>query len=255
MNKNMILIAVKSAIQLRCCDNIKLVEGFDLKYGEHNGIIGSGSFTPSHMVSKYFCENCGQVFQSTDSNKLDDGREKREELAGKILHNTRVVRLKKDLNQNEIFHDNKENSRLNDEKALSSFVKDSVIRCYVDRNSGNSSMLVHEDPQKSSGWFIVSGEKFPKLVWWDKYVRTERFLLKKEKKEIEEKYNAMQKVNAGGKIQMISRTLEFEYEGRNSTKIIGSKLSKPLPIGSERAEKIFHPVLIKDFYVPLSAIS
>lgn len=248
MNKDYISLKVLMPDNSVCCvcpvcKGI-IVEKFYKQYGQHNGIIGPGSRTNSWVVSDCVCCDCGCVYHSTQTNKLDYFHDKRLKQATELLENTRPIRLIKDFFPGDILRKETDGQYRSFSGGIEFFKKGSLLRIKKTEQGSvrrNSAASLHDDGFQSSPYIVPKREgKFAELVWWQKLYYTKKPLPKSRKKELEKRIEA----DTVHKFKIPSASDKILLKNFNTAGTMETKKNKPLPSGSVKA----YCVYISDFF-------
>ena len=100
VKKNVSFMNIGTRMLCKIC-NGRVLEKISLKYGQSNGIIGPGSYTPAYVTSEGFsCEKCGLMYRPTRQNDLE--HQKIGEAIQEIMYNYIEIKVIRPLSEEEI---------------------------------------------------------------------------------------------------------------------------------------------------------
>jgi hypothetical protein len=238
------------------CNKGVILERFTLHVVSRgsNGIIGPGSrsWQGTEIITSYHCENCGIKFEPTIMNKLTKNSERNFKIADAKLKVTKLIALKRNLSEGEVFRldpGNNHNMVKEDTLLTKAFLENASLYLYLPTKDYPDGFEDH----RPEPYIVKIGNTF-NIVYWSKMSYTSKYLSKKEKQRIKTEYNTYQKKRASNAGLQKNYMLELEFAGLNTTTHPVEVKSKPLPIGSVKAVKVFLSQPLGDFYIPANAI-
>lgn len=255
-------ISFQTNTECPICKNSRIFEKCTLHVisGSNNGIIGPGyqSWQNTKIAISYYCRACGVRFEPTRQNNLSENTEKHVQFAEEKFKNTEAFVLMWSLKENQVYWLN-ENSADSmflgpGHPLLEEFVEGAPFLMYAGFLPKSINQH-HEEPDFSKYPYFVKDGETCKIVFWAEYVYDSRPLSEEEKGAIRTEYEAYQKRRSENIGLQRDYSLELRFKGVDTTTVPFERKSEPLPDDCVRVVKVFSPVSLKDFYIPLGAVS